>query len=756
MLIKRLILSSVIFTTCLTLTAQTPKYYLQGKPVFKNGGYPFPQPTIGGLNSTQFYPMDINNDGVNDLLCFDRNDNKILPFLRSADSTFTYAPQYEAYFPKGFYYYKTADLNSDGKLDIFTLDETSNLIIHRNITASGDSFTRFSDLGPQFYRNQYVPPFPILYNGFSLSKTDMPEISDIDGDGDLDILTYDGFYTIYVLYSDVRADYNWSTDTFEFQKMDVCFGYFNDFNASITLGDCPYKDKLKPRHSGGAACMMFDADEDGDKELVLSNIGQKPLWILTNGKKEYNHDYDTLVKWDSIFPKNTVRATTYEFPGAYLFDADGDSIQDLITSPNGFSDVKETNQMWYYKNFGKNNKPDFRYVRNNFIADQGPDLGASSVPAFLDADADGDKDLFVASNGDFGLTAGIADRIAFYENKGTKKLPEFELKTGDYINFSNQKRSDLNISFGDVDGDGDEDLLTGDRFGYVRWYRNNAGPGNPVNFVLADTNLVNANSAPGESNAAPTVFNYNNDTLPDLLVGYYHGGVILYVNNGTKSKPQYVRQSGYAWGMRANEWIANSSPPGFSSYGYAVPRVTDLDHDGKKEILVGTAYGAVRLYKPNGRPVTDSLSADDSWLWQRSLTDSMIPDMGSKIAPCAADLTGDTIPEIFIGNSRGGLITATTSFTRISGVNSPKYTAADFILYPNPASGQIFINRTLATEDWSISITDLQGRVIRETQLLRNELSIGVNLGDLPDGMYLASVKGYGSGAVKKFLVQGN
>lgn len=735
--------------------AMGQKYYTRGFIPISSGGFTFDQPFLGGFNSPQFQNMDLNNDGVDDLLTYDRNDDKILPFLRVNDSFYHYAPQYEAYFPAGSFYYITADINSDGKWDIFTLDASSSLIIHKNITKPGDSFPSFLNLGQQYYRNQYVSPFPILYNGFALSRTDLPSIVDADGDGDLDIITYDATYTIYVMYSDVRSDFSWDKDTFEFQKMDVCFGYFNDFNNTINLGICPYQDKFKPRHTGGASLLVYDNDADGDMEMVISNIGVKPLYLLKNGKSDYNLKYDSMVKWDSIFPPNTKRGAGYIFPSAYLFDVDGDGAKDLITAPNAFSDVKETDQIWYYKNFGQSNKPNFQYVRSNFLTDKNIDLGAKSSPAFLDVDADGDMDLFVGSNGDFEVTGGYKDRIYFYENTGTHLKPQFELRNSDWLNISKEKLSDIVIKFGDVDGDKDMDLLIGNRFGYVRWYENTAGALKQAAFQLKDTNLLQSNMVSGESNAAPVVFNYNNDTLPDMLVGFYDGTVHLYVNTGTTGNPSYTRAPGNAWGMHANQWYRNENDSGFLFYGNAVPEIVDLDNDGIEEVLLGTAFGSPRLYHINGRSVYDSLLADNSWIWQRSLTDSIVPDFGSLITPAAVDLDGDSIPEILFGNSRGGLLLVTSTASKTGTVANQRIQKnITFGVYPNPAGDNAVLTREITNAEWSIHMYDMGGRMVQKDKFFRGENAINVNLSQLKDGMYFIEIQSQDSKAVQKLLVR--
>jgi hypothetical protein len=168
--------------------------------------------------------MDLNGDKLLDIIVFDRYDSKVMPFLRLENDVFQYAPEYEASLPKGLNYFKTADINSDGKWDIFTLSESSNLLIYINQTTAGSNKLKFNGLGTWFYRNQNDSAQQILYNPLSFSKFDLPEISDIDGDGDLDILSYDeGNYT-YRLFKDVRAEKKWPRDTFEFQIMDVCVG----------------------------------------------------------------------------------------------------------------------------------------------------------------------------------------------------------------------------------------------------------------------------------------------------------------------------------------------------------------------------------------------------------------------------------------------------------------------------------------------------------------------------------------------------
>lgn len=717
-------------------------------------------PFWGGFNSPQFQHMDLNGDKLLDIIVFDRYDSKVMPFLRLQNDVFKYAPEYEALLPKGLYYYKTADINSDGKWDIFTLSESSNLLIYINQTTAGSNKLKFNGLGPWYYRNQFDSSFFNLYNPLSFSKFDMPEISDIDGDGDLDILSYDqGNYT-YRLFKDVRAEKKWPKDTFEFQIMDACFGYFNEgFDNSILLGECPYKDKLKPRHTGGATCLMYDADADGDKELMISNIGFPRFTYLKNGKAQAKSYYDTMVAYDTIFPRNTVAANKIMFPAGYLVDISGDGVQDLVIAPNNFTDVKETNQVWYYKNLGQGNKPNFQYEKSTLFTDKTLDLGARTAPVFVDIDADGDQDLLVANNGDFEITNGLRDRIALFENTGNAQNPVFTIKDRDFMKFSDSSNlayQHILPSVGDIDSDGDFDLIIGLINGRIALYENTAGANKPVKWVYKTRDLLKVSLEMGETNSAPFLYDYNADGNMDLLVGYYNGRVSLF-EAANKTYNNFTLKSRNAWGARGNEWREDVTPGDWKAFGYAVPRVSDLNGDGKKEFIVGTAYGYTRLYKIEGHPYTDSLLADSSWLFQYTVADSTMPKMGSRVVPAFAELTGDSLQEMVFGLGRGGLMWANSLNTKKLPSNVKPLESISANLYPNPGSNFVVLSRTKGApaSEWKIELYNLQSQLQYETHLGSGEQGVGIPIQDLSNGVYFVKITNLeGQNSSIKLIVQ--
>ena len=59
----------------------------------------YKSPWVGGMNSVQFNEIDLNLDGVNDLITFDRSGNKLNTFIKK-NNEYIFAPQFRKNFPK--------------------------------------------------------------------------------------------------------------------------------------------------------------------------------------------------------------------------------------------------------------------------------------------------------------------------------------------------------------------------------------------------------------------------------------------------------------------------------------------------------------------------------------------------------------------------------------------------------------------------------------------------------------------------------
>lgn len=98
------------------------------------------------------------------------------------------------------------------------------------------------------------------------------------------------------------------------------------------------------------------------------------------------------------------------------------------------------------------------------------ELGEGAYPVLFDADADGKKDLIVGNLGYYTVNTNKS-KLAYYRNIGTNTSPSFSLITRDYQFLSSYNIFSMAPTFGDLDGDGDKDLIVGATNGKVHFLK---------------------------------------------------------------------------------------------------------------------------------------------------------------------------------------------------------------------------------------------------------------------------------------------
>ena len=121
------------------------------------------------------------------------------------------------------------------------------------------------------------------------------------------------------------------------------------------------------------------------------------------------------------------------------------------------------------------------------------------------------------------------------------------------------------------------------------------------------------------------------------------------------------------------------------------------------------------------------------------------------------------------------VITLSTSAESVTGINFKQHntygtitpnlvstsvtaaTAQEFNIYPNPTTGNIFIQwANKATGNADVTITDVTGRVVIASAIKINTTSgqSQINVSDLNNGIYLISIKGESVNYNGKVMVQ--
>jgi len=310
-----------------------------------------------------------------------------------------------------------------------------------------------------------VSPFalntPMIYwgeGGWSFSITNLPllgmygsDVADIDGDGDLDIVGADPWYSVSVFWirndggsfttvntimsnggfpnhvhcadldRDGDQDVAWTCELYGFYvSLNNGAGSFTNYNI----------------YSGVSAESVWPADLDGDGDIDLAGVTHAWLgytsgvwWFEYTGPGSYTPHYIQ---------------SRPDPHGVWAGDMDGDGDNDILVATN-FMNLGDDNSVWMFRNDGYNT---FTPV---YI---GPIAWGSDIKA-ADLDLDGDMDIVASGGGADEDFFGTHGELAAYENTGGSFTKQVLQTNGSY-----------GLWIGDYDLDGCPDISAIDYPGY--------------------------------------------------------------------------------------------------------------------------------------------------------------------------------------------------------------------------------------------------------------------------------------------------
>ncbi len=676
----------------------------------------------GGLGTPHFSHIDYDGDGSADLAAFDRSSQSFLCW-QWQNGRWHARPDWALRMPQTLYFALFRDYNGDGKEDLFSYALGGGVQVHKNVSTAGNF--QMTLAYPQLTTTMYSSSPTALY----VPATDLPAIIDIDGDGDLDFLSFYIMGSYIHLHRNLAVENNLPADSLKYDLDDQCWGKFRESSADNSLilhKTCsPVREDVpQPEHSG-STITLFDKDGDGDWDLLLGDVSYANIVYAQNGKVEYSHPVDSMTAWQSAFPAGHPM-NVYVFPAASIIDANHDRKQDVVVAPFSLTGSDNHGQVLLYTNSDSSGFT-LSYQTNHWLQDEMIDVGSYACPAMMDSDGDGDPDLLVAGHRKEGLINRAFIRL--YENTGTANSWVFSLADTDYLPMLSALPGPWSIAAGDVDGDGDDDLMVASVDGRIRWLENTAASGQPAQWNLARDTVggIIFSGLP-----AMTITDVDEDGRNDLLVLVQNSTRFFYFRNTASSgAPVYQQQTDDFGGGIENNIYA---------FGMAV---TDVDGDGHEDMIFSSYYSPL-VWVDNFR------SQIGNFTWDTLIhTPSQHPlFVGANSFLLPVTLPGDSLASLMVGTARGGItwLKNTNTVTALSAHRTPAF----LTLFPQPANRSLTV---LASETIRhLTIYATSGQKMYEARPHRPAATIDTRR--WPRGVYVARVLTPHQIMARRFLIQ--
>jgi gliding motility-associated-like protein len=449
--------------------------------------------------------------------------------------------------------------------------------------------------GTNFLQYQLQSGASNPFNSINVGSFASPVFVDVDNDGDDDVIVGSSFAP---LSKSIHYFVNEGT---------------GNFSPGILSGINPTLNAVTPA--------LLDVDGDGLLDIVVGDMDGNLYFFKRTGSTSFSE------QTGAANPFNGIDKGDHASPAAADFDNDGDS--DLIVG----AQKAYTVDIAYFENKGNGIFQEKTSFENPF---DGVDTSVQPSPFITDVDGDLKQDLIINDN-----TAGTG-QLRFFKNVDQK----FVEQTGTENPFSSLVvSSDFVPSIIDLDGDGDGDLVGGgnDSQDPITYFKNEngvyvkqsfaGGPFSSIPVIGGKTDFVDI-----DTDGDVDLF------IADTDVNTGTHFIRFYKNTGTPQSPVFIEQAG-----TAN--LLHSVSEEYTLY----PRFTDIDHDDDLDALIGEGGGVVEndtgneflLYENTGTRATPEFTFRGNLI---------TPGLNaSDPSPAYLDIDDDGDLDLFVGSDVGAI-----------------------------------------------------------------------------------------------------
>jgi len=610
----------------------------------------YPNLFLGGTYMTRISLVDIDNDGDLDMFYGGGDSGSLVYFENIGTPTDPYFElRFEEYpslqntnYYGGVVDVDFADLDNDGDYDA---------AFSGRIDSGGG--IRWNDGNP------YDANFVVRYPLGPLSGQSNVTLADIDGDGDYDYFSGQG-YRQHQLY--FAENYGTLEEPYFLHQGDTTHYQGLDFGVPFNFD-------------------MGDIDNDGDIDLIVCKHPGPVAYYENTGTPD--SAYFTHVTDDFLLGRDTT--DWMETPELADIDADGDL--DLFLA-GGYA------HLYFFENLGAIGFPEFiqRYDTSFFFVQYytaGSLLGNS-----VDIDGDGDdditpgKELFINESVgneirfssfedmipfitgcfadmdadydyDYIAPAGLGT-VIYFENSGDSSWPEWE--DGYSLFVDGRLQYPFTVAAGDLDNDGDNDVLIGhENSAGIDYYRND-GTSQEWEFSYIESLELPQWEYRGHFNII--MDDIDNDDDLDILIGDTRS------NNSLPIRLMYYRNDGTP---EQSEWtyITDDFQDIVREHrnGSIVPCLADIDKDGDKDlIMTNNSVGLQLFLNPIVQTKIEEYYYNEDIVDKKTII-SIYPNPSNMTVSFSINLDNSTDLRIEIFNILGQSVTTLHSGFMPSGVH---------------------------------------------------------------------------------------